>query len=163
LMLGVLELAGRGTGFLRRREAGYLPSQGDVHVGERVIRQHELRAGDEIDGSTRPGGRGRSATLERVTSINGRPPAELRGRADFNRLGAIHPNEQLRLEFGLVRQGQPDQTNRVIDILCPFGKGQRALIVAPAKAGKTMVLQSIAEGVSANYPQADLFMLLVDE
>ena len=162
-MLGVLELAGRGAGFLRRRENGYLPSSGDVHVGERIIRQHELRVGDEIDGSTRPGGKGRSATLEKITSVNGRPPAELRGRPEFNRLGAIHPNEQLRLEFGLVRQGQPDQTNRVIDILCPFGKGQRALIVAPAKAGKTMVLQSIAEGISANYPQATLFVLLVDE
>ncbi len=162
-MLGVLELAGRGSGFLRRREAGYLASNGDVHVGERVVRQHELRAGDEIDGETRPGGKGRSATLEKVTAVNGRPPAELRPRPDFSRLGAIHPNEQLRLESGIVRGGQADFTNRVIDILCPFGKGQRALIVAPAKAGKTMVLQSIAEGVSANYPGATLLMLLVDE
>jgi transcription termination factor Rho len=162
-MLGVLELAGRGSGFLRRREAGYLTDRADVHVGERVIRQYELRAGDEIDGDTRPGGKGRSATLERVTAINGRPPAELKRRPEFNRLGAIHPNEQLRLECGLVRQGQPDFTNRVIDILCPFGKGQRALIVAPAKAGKTMVLQSIAEGIAANYPAATLLVLLVDE
>ncbi len=162
-MLGVLELAGRGSGFLRRREAGYLPSNGDIHVGERIIRQHELRVGDEIDGETRPGGKGRSATLERVTAINGRPPAELRHRPEFGKLGAIHPNEQLRLESGLVRQGQPDFTNRVIDMLCPFGKGQRALIVAPAKAGKTMVLQSIAQGISANYPEATLLMLLVDE
>ncbi len=162
-MLGVLELAGRGSGFLRRREAGYLASQGDIHVGERLIRQHELRVGDEIEGDTRAGGKGRSATLERVTTVNGREPAAMRGRPDFGRLGAIHPNEQLRLESGLVRQGQPDFTNRVIDILCPFGKGQRALIVAPAKAGKTMVLQSIAEGISANYPGAGLYMLLVDE
>jgi transcription termination factor Rho len=162
-MLGVLELAGRGSGFLRRRESGYLPANGDVHVGERIIRQHELRPGDEIDGETRPGGKGRSATLERVTAVNGRPPADMRGRPEFTRLGAIHPNEQLRLECGLVRQGQPDFTNRAIDILCPFGKGQRALIVAPAKAGKTMVLQSIAEGISANYPSATLSILLVDE
>ena len=162
-MLGVLELANRGSGFLRRREAGYLPSKGDVHVGERVIRRFELRPGDEIEGETRPGGKGRSATLEQVATINGRPPAELRRRPDFSSLGAIHPNEQLRLECGLVRQGQPDFTNRVIDIICPFGKGQRALIVAPAKAGKTMVLQAIAEGVSANYPGAGLYVLLVDE
>jgi transcription termination factor Rho len=162
-MLGVLELVGRGSGFLRRREAGYVPTSGDVHVGERLIRQHELRAGDEIDGQTRPGGKGRSLSLERVTAVDGRPPAEVRGRPDFNRLGAIHPNEQLLLEFGLVRQGQPDYTNRVIDILTPFGKGQRALIVAPAKAGKTMILQSIAEGINANYPQATLFVFLVDE
>jgi transcription termination factor Rho len=162
-MLGVLEVAGRGSGFLRRREAGYLPANGDVHVGERLIKQHSLRTGDEIDGQTRPGGKGRGPTLERITEVNGRPPAELRSRPDFNRLGAIHPNEQLRLECDLRRQGQPDYTNRVIDLLCPLGKGQRALIVAPAKAGKTMVLQSIAEGVSANYPGAGLLILLVDE
>ncbi|MBA3554605.1 MAG: transcription termination factor Rho, partial [Gemmatimonadales bacterium] len=162
-MLGVLEIAGRGSGFLRRREGGYLPANGDVHVGERVIRQHALRAGDEIDGDTRPGGKGRGPTLEKVTAVNGRPPAEMQGRPDFSRLTAIHPNEQLRLECDLKRQGQADYTNRVIDILCPLGKGQRGLIVAPAKAGKTMVLQSIAQGVSTNYPAAQLLILLVDE
>jgi transcription termination factor Rho len=162
-MLGILELAGRGSGFLRRREAGYLPGAGDVHVGERIIRQYDLRVGDEIDGETRAGGKGRSASLEKVTAINGRAPADLGRRTEFNRLGAIHPNEQLKLEFGLMRRGQPDFTNRVIDLICPFGKGQRALIVAPAKAGKTMVLQSVAEGVAANYPAATLLILLVDE
>jgi len=162
-MLGILELAGKGGGFLRRREAGYLPEPGDIHVGERVVRQYGLRPGDEIAGETRPGGKGRGATLERVTAINGRSPGDLGQRPEFARLGAIHPDEQLRLECGLVRQGQPDFTNRVIDVLCPLGKGQRALIVAPAKAGKTMVLQSIAEGVSTNYPGAKLFILLVDE
>ncbi|MBA3258398.1 MAG: transcription termination factor Rho [Gemmatimonadales bacterium] len=162
-MLGVLEIAGRGSGFLRRREAGYLPANGDVHVGERVIRQHALRAGDEIEGETRPGGKGRGPTLEKVTAVHGRPPAELGSRPDFSRLTAIHPKEQLRLECDLRRQGQPDYTNRVIDLLCPLGKGQRGLIVAPAKAGKTMVLQSIAQGVSTNYPAAELLILLVDE
>ena len=162
-MLGVLEIAGRGSGFLRRREAGYLPANGDVHVGERLIRQHGLRAGDEIEGDTRPGGKGRGPTLEKLTSVNGRPPADLRGRPEFSRLGAIHPNEQLRLEFDHRRQGQLDFTNRVIDLLSPLGKGQRALIVAPAKAGKTMVLQAIAEGISTNYPAAGLLILLVDE
>jgi transcription termination factor Rho len=162
-MLGVLELAGRGSGFLRRRETGYLPVRGDVHVGERTIRQYGLRPGDEIEGEARPGGKGRGPSLERVTLVNARAPEEIRQRPEFSRLGAVHPNEQLRLEFGLVRQGQPDHTNRVIDLLCPLGKGQRALIVAPAKAGKTMVLQSIAEGVNANYPDAELLILLVDE
>ena len=162
-MLGVLEIAGRGSGFLRRREAGYLPANGDVHVGDKIIRQYSLRTGDEIEGETRPGGKGRGATLFKVTAVNGRPPEELAHRLEFGRLGAVHPNEQLRLECGLTRGGQPDFTNRVIDILCPLGKGQRALIVAPAKAGKTMVLQSIAEGVSANYPAATLLILLVDE
>ena len=118
-MLGVLEIAGRGSGFLRRREAGYLPANGDVHVGERLIRQHSLRPGDEIDGETRAGGKGRGPTLEKVRAVNGRPPADLRARTEFSRLSAIHPNEQLRLEFDHRRQGQPDFTNRVIDLLCP--------------------------------------------
>ncbi len=162
-MLGVLELAGKGNGFLRRREAGYLPSNGDVHVGERLIRQLGLRPGDEIDGSVRTGAKGRGPSLEKVTSVLGRAPDTLGERLDFNRLPAIHPNERLRLEADGAAGGQADYTNRVIDLLCPLGKGQRALIVAPAKAGKTMVLQSIAQGVSVNYPGADLFILLVDE
>ena len=161
-MLGVLEVAGRGSGFLRRREASYLPSQGDVHVGERLIRQYGLRTGDEIAGSVRPGGKGKNASLETITSVLGKSPEALRQRPEFGRLGAVHPNEQLRLE-STGKGGPADYTNRVIDLLCPLGKGQRALIVAPAKAGKTMVLQSIAQGVSANYPDADLFILLVDE
>jgi transcription termination factor Rho len=132
-------------------------------VGEKLIRQYGLRTGDEIEGETRASGKGRGPSLDRISSINGLPPDQLGHRPEFNRLGAVHPNEQLRLESGLVRQGQPDYTNRVIDLLCPLGKGQRALIVAPAKAGKTMVLQAIAQGVSANYPAAELLILLVDE
>jgi transcription termination factor Rho len=162
-MLGVLEVAGRGSGFLRRREASYLPANGDVHVGERLIRQHGLRTGDEIAGSVRPGSKGKGPSLETVTSVQGKSLDHLHERPEFGRLGAVHPNEQLMLEAATSRPGQTDFTNRVIDLLCPLGKGQRALIVAPAKAGKTMVLQSIAEGVSLNYPQAQLFILLVDE
>jgi transcription termination factor Rho len=162
-MLGVLEVAGRGSGFLRRREASYLPANGDVHVGERLIRQHGLRTGDEIAGSVRPGSKGKGPSLETITTVHGKSLDHLRERPEFSRLGAIHPNEQLMLEASTSRPGQPDFTNRVIDLLCPLGKGQRALIVAPAKAGKTMVLQSIAQGVSLNYPKADLFILLVDE
>ncbi len=161
--LGVFEMAARGSGFLRRRETSYLPSTGDVHVGDRVVRQHALRTGDEIAGETRAGGKGRGPSLERVTAVNGRPPEAVHERPEFSRLGAIHPTDPLRLECGMVRQGQPDFTNRVVDLLCPLGKGQRALIVAPAKAGKTMVLEAIAEGVSTNYPEAGLFILLVDE
>ncbi len=158
---GVLEIAGNAGGHLRRKQAGYLPSGGDIRVGERLIRQHGLRTGDDISGETQ-NGRG-AAALERVTAVNGAAAGAARDRPEFNRLTAIHPNEQLRLESVFARGGQPDLTNRVIDLLSPFGKGQRALIVAPAKAGKTMVLQSIASGVSVNYPQAALFILLVDE
>jgi transcription termination factor Rho len=162
-MLGILEVGNRGSGFLRRREAGYLPSNGDVHVGERLIRQYGLRIGDEIDGSVRSGGKGRGPTLETITTIEGQPPDAVRQRPEFSRLGAVHPNEQLRLEAASLGAGADDFTNRVIDLLCPLGKGQRALVVAPAKAGKTMVLESIARGLSVNYPQAELFILLVDE
>jgi transcription termination factor Rho len=161
--LGVFEMAARGSGFLRRRETSYLPTAGDVHVGDRVVRQYALRTGDELAGETRAGGKGRGPSLEQVTAINGRPPEAVRERPEFSRLSAVHPTELLRLECGMVRQGQPDFTNRVVDLLCPLGKGQRALIVAPAKAGKTMVLEAIAEGVSTNYPEAGLFIMLVDE
>jgi transcription termination factor Rho len=162
-MLGVLELAGRGSGFLRRREAGYLPTRGDIHVGERLVRSYGLRAGDEIAGTVRPAAKGKGPSLDTITTINGKTPDDLRNRPEFNRLTATHPNEQLRLESNGTAGAQPDYTNRVIDLLCPLGKGQRALVVAPAKAGKTMVLQSIALGVSTNYPAAELFIMLVDE
>jgi transcription termination factor Rho len=159
--LGVLELSGRSGGSLRRREAGYLPQGNDVRVEDRVIRQYGLRTGDEIAGEIRNVKGGRS--LGEIATVNGRPPGELLERPDFQKLPAIHPDQPLRLECALLRQGQPDQTNRIIDLLCPFGKGQRALIVASAKGGKTMVLQAIAQGVSTNYPHAALFILLVDE
>ena len=161
--LGVLELTGRGAGFLRRRESGYLPTDSDIHVGDRIIRDNRLRAGDEIAGETgRGGGRNRNPTLNSVTAVNGRDPATLRERPEFSRLGAVHPNEQLVLESAAA-QARSDYTSRVIDLLSPLGKGQRALIVAPAKAGKTTVLQAVAEGVQTNYPEATLLILLVDE
>jgi transcription termination factor Rho len=162
-MLGVLEVTEKGSGFLRRRDASYLPSSGDVYVGEKLIRQYRLRAGDEIDGTVRPGGKGKGPALQTITAIQGKPPDELGERPEFTRLTALHPNEQLRLESNGAASGQPDYTNRVIDLFCPLGKGQRALIVAPAKAGKTMVLQSIAQGLTLNYPGAQLLILLVDE
>ena len=158
---GVLELTGRGGGFLRRCEASYQPLSNDVRIEDRLVRQYGLRTGDDITGATRSG-KG-NPVLAEVTTLHGRPPAELRERPEFQTLPAVHPDQPLRLECGLTRLGRPDSTNRIIDLLCPFGKGQRALIVSPAKAGKTMVLQAIAEGVSRNYPGAALFILLVDE
>jgi transcription termination factor Rho len=114
-------------------------------------------------GESPRGGGGGGPALARVVSVNGRTPEELGERRQWDRLAAVHPNEQLRLECPLVRRGQPDYTTRVIDLLCPLGKGQRALVVAPAKAGKTMVLQAIAEGILTNNPTATVFILLVDE
>ena len=161
--LGILELVNGGAGFLRRRAASYLPERGDVHVPQRLVRELDLRPGDEIAGEVgRPQG-GKAPALVKVAAVNGRPTAELRHRPRFSTLRSIHPDERLILDCGIRRRGEPDLTNRVIDLLVPFGKGQRALVVAPAKAGKTTVLQGIAQGVARNYPEAMLLILLVDE
>jgi transcription termination factor Rho len=162
--LGILELSDRGAGFVRRRQHSYLPNDDDFFVPPRLISQFGLRTGDELEGTVgRPVGRGKAAPVETVTLVNGRPAEEARRRPNFSSLGAVHPDEPLLLDCGLRRYNQPDYTNRIIDLFCPFGKGQRALVVAPAKAGKTMVLQAIAEGISKNYPQSLLLILLVDE
>jgi transcription termination factor Rho len=162
--LGVLEVLGGKSGFIRRKHASYTPSDDDIYVGQRLIHRHKLRSGDEIEGEVgQAPGNGKSPPLKQVFSVNGVPVEELGQRRDFKRLSAQHPNQQLVLECGLERRGTPDYTNRIIDLFCPLGKGQRAMIVAPAKAGKTMVLQAIAEGIEKNYPDATIFILLVDE
>jgi transcription termination factor Rho len=162
--LGVLEIVGGRSGFIRRRRASYIPSDDDFYVGQRLIQKYHLRSGDEIAGEVgKAPGNGKSPPLKRVFSVNGVPVEQLSHRRSFNRLSALHPNQQLVLECGLTRHGGPDFTNRVIDLFCPLGKGQRAMIVAPSKAGKTMVLQAIAEGIETNYPDTPVFILLVDE
>ncbi|HSH46867.1 MAG TPA: transcription termination factor Rho [Longimicrobiales bacterium] len=162
--LGVLEVLSSGSGFIRRPEDGYVPGNNDIYVGQKLIQKFNLRSGDEIAGDVgKAPGRGKSAPLSRLSLVNGQPPESLGHRPNFQRLSALHPDEQIILECGLERHGRVDYTNRIIDLMCPFGKGQRALIVAPAKAGKTMVLQAIAEGVVTNYPDSKLLILLVDE
>jgi transcription termination factor Rho len=162
--LGVLELLGSGSGFIRRRDAGYLPSDDDIYVSQKLIRKYGLRTGDELSGEVgKPPGRDKSPPLRHLAAVNGRPPEEVTRRPDFNRLSAQHPDRQFILECGLERRGTADYTNRVIDLFCPLGRGQRMLIVAPAKAGKTMVLQAIAEGIVTNDPDTELLILLVDE
>lgn len=162
--LGILEVLGGGSGFIRRKVAGYIPSKEDIYVGSRVINKFGLRTGDELDGKVgnRPKS-GKSPPLVHLDAVNGRPPEDAKSRPDFDRLSAMHPDQQLRLECGRTIMGRPDYTNRVIDLFCPFGKGQRAMIVAPAKAGKTTVLQSVAEGIVTNHPECTLYILLVDE
>jgi transcription termination factor Rho len=161
---GVLEIVGNGAAFLRQREAGYLASKNDVFVGNKLIQRYGLRTGDEIVGEAGDApGRGKSAPLVKIESVNGLPPDEAVHRPQFSRLTAQHPDEQLRIECGLTRRGNRDYTDRVIDLFNPLGKGQRALIVAPAKAGKTMVLQAVAEGVVKNYPNSTVYILLIDE
>ncbi len=162
--LGVLDVLGSGVGFIRRREASYLPTNNDVYVSQKLVQRFGLRPGDEITGQVGAApGRGKSAPLTQVDAVNGRPAQEASERPQFNRLSAQHPNEQIMLECGLTRRNQRDYTDRVIDLFSPLGKGQRAMIVAPSKAGKTMVLQAVAEGIIRNYPHSTVYILLVDE
>jgi transcription termination factor Rho len=160
---GVLELSDRGSGFLRAQRSSYLPSSGDVYVPPGVISRFHLRAGDEVTGSALPSRGGRGPQLETVTTIFGRDPSACEGRSDFNRLPATHPTQVLRLAApgGPGRNG--DVTAAIVDLLIPLGKGQRALLVAPAKAGKTTLLTAIARGIITNQPEATVYILLADE
>ncbi|HSM60369.1 MAG TPA: transcription termination factor Rho [Longimicrobiales bacterium] len=162
--LGLLEVLNSGSGFIRRREASYTPGRDDIYVGSRIIQKFGLRTGDELAGVVgRPSRAGKSAPLAYLSRVNDRKPDEVKRRPEFQRLSAMHPDQQLVLECGRTVRGEPDYTNRVIDLFCPFGKGQRAMIVAPAKAGKTTVLQAVAEGIVTNHPECHLMILLVDE
>ena len=162
--LGVLDVKDNGAGFIRRRESGYVPAKSDIYVPPRLVKKYQLRTGDEVAGvAGRAPAKGKHAALEELVSVNDREPASIRDRPSFHDLSAVHPDEQLRLEYDTGHHKQPDLTNRIIDLFCPFGKGQRAMIVAPSKAGKTTVLQSVAAGIVANYPDCALLLLLVDE
>lgn len=161
--MGLLEVLGSGSGFVRRRESGYTPGNDDIYVGSRMIQKFGLRTGDELVGIVGQARNGKSPPLAHLQRVNDRPPEEMATRPEFQQLSATHPNEQLVLECGRMMLGQPDYTNRVIDLICPFGKGQRAMIVAPAKAGKTTILQAVAQGIVTNNPECHLIILLVDE
>ena len=161
---GVLEVLSSGSGFLRSAANGFQASQDDVFVSQSIIRRLGLRTGDLLVGEAAPApGRGKSAPLEQVQTVNGGDPAAAARRPSFSSLPASYPDEQLVLECEAARTGPRDYTNRIVDLIAPLGKGQRALIVAPARAGKTMLLQSILRGIHHNYPEALLLVLLVDE
>jgi len=162
--LGLLEVLNSGSGFIRRRESSYTPGRDDIYVGSRIVQKFGLRTGDELVGVVgRQARNGKSPPLAYLARVNDRKPDEVKRRPDFQRLSAMHPDHQLVMECGRTIRGQPDYTNRVVDLFCPLGKGQRAMIVAPAKAGKTTVLQAVAEGVVTNSPECHLLILLVDE
>ena len=167
-MIGVLDRLSGGAGILRRKENAYLPGDDDVYVPARLIDQYGLRKGDAIDGEIgSPPGRGKLPPLKSVTSVNGMTPEEARSRPKFDQLRATHPDERLTLEIVEEKDTRGVNgvgvTNRILDLVVPLGKGQRALIVAPSKAGKTMLLQAVMTGVAVNYPDAELIVLLVDE
>ncbi|HEX6599956.1 MAG TPA: transcription termination factor Rho [Gemmatimonadaceae bacterium] len=152
----------RDGGFVRRAQASYLADSGDAYVSPFLVRQYGLRKSDEIAGTTGRDPRGRTALIE-ITSINGMPPADAVRRPEFNTLTATYPERKLTLETGRPAKGGPELTRRAVDLIAPIGYGQRALIVAPARAGKTTLLHAITEGIALNHPNATLLILLVDE
>ena len=152
----------REGGFIRRAANSYLAEPGDAYVPTQVMRQYMLRRGDQVLATTGHDHRNRIVVVD-VKEINGANPEEAARRPDFGSLTASYPERKLKLETGKPAKSGPELTRRAIDLIAPIGYGQRALIVAPARAGKTMLLQAIVEGVAINHPQAVLLVLLVDE
>jgi transcription termination factor Rho len=156
---GVLECLPDGFGFLRAPEYNYLPGPDDVYVSPSQIRRFDLRTGDTISGQIRPPKEGeRYFALIKVDAINFEPPEEARNKIFFDNLTPLYPQERLKLETM-----KENASGRVMDLLTPIGKGQRGLIVAPPRTGKTMLLQSIANSVTHNHPDVSLIVLLIDE
>ena len=152
----------RDGGFLRRSVNSYLPDPTDPFVPPALVRLHQLRRGDKLDVTYGRDPRGRHVVVE-VQQLNDGSPVVLEKRPDFNTLVASYPDRKLTLETGRPAKTGPELTRRAIDLIAPIGYGQRALIVAPARAGKTTLLQAIVEGVAVNHPEAALLVLLVDE
>ena len=156
---GLLDLRDDGYGFLRTK--GFHPSPNDVYVSINQVRRYHLRKGDMIVGAFRPAASNEKyPALLRVDSVAGIDPEVARLRPRFEDLTPLFPDEKLRLE---TNEGKPDPTPRIVDLLCPIGKGQRGLIVSPPKAGKTTVMKQIAQSIEANNPEVHLMVLLVDE
>ncbi|HIM78290.1 MAG TPA: transcription termination factor Rho [Rhodospirillales bacterium] len=160
--IGVLEVLQDGFGFLRSPEANYLPGPDDIYVSPSQVRRFALRTGDTVEGEIRSPKEGeRYFALLKINQINFADPGDVRHRINFDNLTPLYPDEHLEME-----QNDPelkDPTTRVIDLICPIGKGQRALIVAPPRTGKTVMLQNIAHSISLNHPEVYLIVLLIDE
>ena len=159
---GVLEILQDGFGFLRSPEANYLAGPDDIYVSPSQIRRFSLRTGDTVEGQIRsPKDGERYFALVKVNSINFDEPDKVRHRINFDNLTPLYPDEKLNLE--IPNPTKKDLTTRVIDLIAPLGKGQRGLIVAPPRTGKTVMLQNIAHSISANHPEVYLIVLLIDE
>ncbi len=159
---GVLEILSDGFGFLRGADSSYLAGPDDVYVSPSQIRRFGLRTGDTISGKIRPPkDNERYFALLKVAEINFEPPENARHKVLFENLTPLHPNQRMRMERG--NGSTEDITARVIDMVAPFGKGQRGLIVSPPKAGKTLMLQNIAQSIATNHPDSYLIVLLIDE
>jgi transcription termination factor Rho len=156
---GVLEVLPDGYGFLRAPESNYLPGPDDIYVSPSQIRKFELRTGDTVSGQVRPPKEGeRYFALIKVEAINFEPPEYAKDKVLFDNLTPLYPTERLRLETG-----QENLLTRVLDMMTPLGKGQRGLIVAAPRTGKTMILQNLANSIAKNHPEVHLIVLLIDE
>ena len=160
---GVLEVLSDGFGFLRAPESNYLPGPDDIYISPSQVKRFGLRTGDTVEGEIRaPKDGERYFALLKVESINFEDPDKVRHRINFDNLTPLYPDEKLTFELPFDPD-KKDNTPRVIDLISPMGKGQRGLIVAPPRTGKTMMLQSIAHAISTNHPEVYLLVLLIDE
>ena len=161
---GVLETLADGFGFLRSPESNYLPGPDDIYVSPSQVRKFGLRNGDTVEGEIRsPKDGERYFALLKVNQINFEEPDVVRHRINFDNLTPLYPDKRLRLETEKQDTKQEDPTCRVIDLISPIGKGQRALVIAPPRTGKTVMLQNIAKSIAQNHPEVYLIVLLIDE
>src|SRR5262249_48658392 len=159
---GVVEVLSDGFGFLRSPESNYLSGPDDIYVSPSQVRRFGLRTGDTVEGQIRAPKEGeRYFALLKVNTINFEDPEKVRHRINFDNLTPLYPDEKLNIEIADPKV--KDMTTRIVDLIAPQGKGQRALIVAPPRTGKTVMLQNIAHAISANNPECYLIVLLIDE
>ena len=158
---GVIEVLQDGFGFLRSPESNYLPGPDDIYVSPSQVKKFGLRTGDTVEGELRaPKDGERYFALSKISKINFADPENVRYRINFDNLTPLHPNEKIRMENDLDNK---NMTSRIIDLICPQGKGQRGMIVAPPRTGKTVMLQNIAHAITQNNPEIYLIVLLIDE
>ena len=162
---GVLEVLQDGFGFLRAIESNYLPGPDDIYVSPSQIRRFGLRTGDPVEGEIRgPKDAERYFALLKVNKINFDESEKGKNKIAFDNLTPLYPNERIKLEVETTKvEKKPDNTARLIDLVSPIGKGQRSLIVSPPRAGKTIILQNIAQSITANHPECYMMVLLIDE
>ena len=162
---GVLEVLPDGFGFLRAPEANYLAGPDDIYIAPQQVKRYSLKTGDTLEGEIRPPKNGEKYfSMSKINTVNGVEPDGLRYRVNFDNLTPLFPDEKLKMEYDLPNADKnKDLTARIIDLICPQGKGQRGMIVAPPRTGKTVMMKNIAHAITANHPEIHLIVLLIDE